>query len=289
MARKKGAKIEPLRPKTRVSHGALPRNTRDESANGSAGLSFPVVAIGASAGGLAAFIALLKALPEKSGMAFVLIQHLEPKHESALTNILSKTTGMHVVEVTDGLAVEPDYVYVIPPDRKMTIGTRVLRLRPRAADSAHQCPIDDFCIALAEEQGSRAIGVVLSGTGSDGTNGLKAIKTAGGVTFALDPNTAQWDAMPVSAITAGSVDFVLPPRRIAMELARIGRHPYLADARDVPEGSDLDKMCLILRSATGVDFRLYKPATVRRRISRRMALHKITSFQKYAQFLRQLR
>ena len=129
--------------------------------------------------------------------------------------------------------------------------------------------------------------MVLSGTGSDGTAGLKAIKAAGGVTFAQDPKTAQWNAMPVSAITAGSVDFVLSPKRIAAELARIGRHPYLAQAREVPEGSDLDKICLILRSATGIDFRLYKPATVRRRISRRMALHKIHSLQKYAQFLRQ--
>ena len=267
------------------------RNVREQSAkgsvNGSPGLSFPVVAIGASAGGLAAFTALLKALPEKSGMAFVLIQHLEPKHESALTTLLSKTTSMIVVEVSNGLAVEPNHVYVIPPNKCMTIDKGLLRLVPRSPDAAQQRPIDDFCIALAEEQGSRAIGVILSGTGSDGTNGLKAIKTAGGVTFAQDPKTAQWNAMPVSAITAGSVDFVLAPKRIAAELARIGRHPYLAEAREVPEGSDLDKICLILRSATGIDFRLYKPATVRRRISRRMALHKIHSLQKYGQFLRQ--
>ena len=150
-----------------------------------------------------------------------------------------------------------------------------------------QRPIDDFLIALADEQGNRAIGVVLSGTGSDGTYGLKAIKAAGGVNFAQDPKTAQWSAMPMSAITAGSVDFVLSPRRIAVELARIGRHPYLAEAREVPEGSDLDKICLILRSSLGVDFRLYKQATVRRRISRRMALNKIASLQKYAQFLKQ--
>ncbi len=219
-------------------------------------------------------------------MAFVLIQHLEPKHESALTILLSRTTGMPVAEVTDGLAVEPNHVYVIPPNRNMTIGKGMLRLGPRSPDSAQQRPIDDFCIALADEQGGRAIGVILSGTGSDGTSGLKAIKTAGGVTFAQDPKTAQWNAMPVSAITAGSVDFVLPPKRIAAELARIGRHPYLADAREVPEGSDLDRICLILRAATGVDFRLYKQATVRRRISRRMALFKITSLQKYTQFLR---
>ena len=245
-----------------------------------------MVAVGASAGGLAAFTALLKALPATSGMAFVLIQHLEPNHESALTTLLSKATKMQVVEVTDGIAVEPNHVYVIPPNRNMTISDGNLRLEPRAADAALQRPIDGFSIALAEEQGGRAIGVVLSGTGSDGTYGLKAIKAAGGVTFAQDPKTAQWTAMPMSAITAGSADFVLSPKRIAAELARIGRHPYLSEARDVPEGSDLDKISLMLRAAIGVDFRLYKQATVRRRISRRMALHKITSLQKYAQFLR---
>ena len=126
----------------------------------------------------------------------------------------------------------------------MTIREGVLRLAPRSELHGPQRPIDDFSIALAEEQGSAAIGVVLSGTGSDGTYGLKAIKAAGGVTFAQDPKTAQWPAMPMSAITAGSVDFVLPPKRIAAELARIGRHPYLVDARGVPEGGELDKICL---------------------------------------------
>jgi two-component system CheB/CheR fusion protein len=260
--------------------------TGSEISGSGPGVSFPVVAIGASAGGLASFTALLKALPAKSGMAFVLIQHLEPKHESALTILLSKATKMAVAEVSDGMAVQPDRVYVIPPNRNMTVEGGTLRLAPRTAASGLQRPIDEFCIALAAEQGNRAVGVVLSGTGSDGTYGLKAIKAAGGVTFAQDPKTAQWTAMPMSAITAGSVDFVLSPKRIAIELARIGRHPYLADAREVPEGSDLDRICLILRAAVGVDFRLYKQATVRRRISRRMALHKIGSLHKYALFLR---
>ena len=120
-------------------------------------------------------------------MAFVLIQHLEPKHESALTILLSKTTAMPVVEVTNGMAVEPNHVYVIPPNRNMTIREGTLRLGPRSPGSGQQWPIDDFCVALADEQGRSAIGVILSGTGSDGTSGLKAIKTAGGVTFAQDP------------------------------------------------------------------------------------------------------
>ena len=247
---------------------------------------FPVVAIGASAGGLAAFTELLKALPAKSGMAFVLIQHLEPTHASALTNLLSKATRTAVVEVSDGMAVKPDSVYVIPPNKKMTIREGMLRLAPRSDVSGTPHLIDDFSIALAEEQGNAAIGVVLSGTGSDGTYGLKAIKAAGGVTFAQAPKTAQWPAMPMSAIAAGSVDFVLSPKRIAAELVRVGRHPYLAAVPEVPEGSELEKFCLILRSSVGVDFRLYKQPTVRRRIARRMALQKIASLKKYAQILR---
>ncbi len=268
--------------KTRAKTGSVHRNVSDLRP----GLSFPVVAIGASAGGLAAFTEFLKALSPESGMAFVLIQHLEPSHESALTNLLSKATAMPVVEVSDGMAVEPNCVYVIPPNKEMTIRKGTLRLAPRSDASGPQHPIDDFCLALAAEQGGAAIGVVLSGTGSDGTNGLKAIQAAGGVTFAQEPKTAQWPAMPISAITAGSVDFVLSPKRIAAELARIGRHPYLAEGREAPEGTELDKICLILRSSTGIDFRLYKQATVRRRIARRMALQKITSLTQYAQVLR---
>jgi len=170
-------------------------------------------------------------------MAFVLIQHLEPNHESALSSLLSKATSMPVIEVSDGIAVEPNHVYVIPPNTDMTIRAGSLRLAPRSNVPGMQHPIDDFSSALAEEQGHAAIGVVLSSTGSDGTYGLKAIKAAGGVTFAQDPKTAQWSAMPMSAITAGAVDFVLSPKRIAAELARIRRHPYLAAAPEVPDGT----------------------------------------------------
>ena len=281
-------KAAPKFRRTRAKSGSIRQSasSRDGNPHLRPGVSFPVVAIGASAGGLAAFTELLKALPSNSGMAFVLIQHLEPKHESALTALLSKATGMPVVEVSDGMAVKPDRVYVIPPNKGMTIREATLRLAPRPAGSGVPRPIDDFSVALANDQGEAAIGVVLSGTGSDGTYGLKTIKAAGGVTFAQDPKTAQWPAMPLSAITAGSVDFVLSPRRIAAELARIGRHPYLAEAQEVPDGSDLDKICLILRSAVGVDFRLYKQATVRRRVARRMALRKIASLKKYAQILK---
>src|ERR1019366_4685215 len=187
----------------------------DESHDETKAVAFPVVAIGASAGGLAAFTELLKALPAESGMAFVLIQHLEPRHESALTLLLSKATSMPVVEVSNGMAVEANHVYVIPPNRNMTIRQGTLRLAPRNTGGVLQRPIDDFAIALGEEKGNAAIGGILSGTGSDGTQGLKAIKSAGGVTFAQEPKSAEWPAMPMSAIAAGAVDFVLSPQNIA--------------------------------------------------------------------------
>ena len=250
-------------------------------------LSLPVVAIGASAGGLAAFTALLKALPSKSGMAFVLIQHLDPQHESALTTLLSRATSMPLVEVSDGMAVEPDHVYVIPPNKSMTIRAGTLRLGPRSEVPGMQLPVDDFCIALAKEQGNAAVGVVLSGTGSDGTQGLKAIKAAGGVTFAQSPKTAEWPAMPMSAVAAGSVDFVLSPKRIAAELARLAQQPYVGTAAKVPQGGELDQIFSILWSSAGIDFRLYKEATIRRRIARRMALRKIESLNQYAEILKQ--
>ena len=249
-------------------------------------LPFPVVAVGASAGGLAAFTELLSALSPKAGLGIVLIQHLQPTHESALATLLSRATTLPVVEVTDGLAVEPNHVYVIPPNKQMTIRDGALRLAPRAIRGALHDPIDKFMAALAAEQGSAAIGVVLSGTGSDGTLGLRAIRAAGGLAFTQDPKTAEWPAMPLSA--GASVDYVLSPKRIAAELGHLAEHHgIMAPAQKATEGTDLHKICLILGTATGIEFPLYKQATIRRRVGRRMALLKVTSLAQYAKLLRQ--
>ena len=249
-------------------------------------LPFPVVAVGASAGGLAAFTELLSALSPKAGLGIVLIQHLQPTHESALATLLSRATTMPVVEVTDGLAVEPNHVYVIPPNKQMTIRDGALRLAPRAIRGALHYPIDEFMTALAAEQGSAAIGVVLSGTGSDGTLGLRAIRAAGGLAFTQDPKTAEWPAMPLNA--GASVDYVLSPKRIAAELGHLAEHHgIMAPAQKGTEGTDLHKICLILGTATGIEFPLYKQATIRRRVGRRMALLKVTSLAQYAKLLRQ--
>jgi two-component system, chemotaxis family, CheB/CheR fusion protein len=200
--------------------------------------SFPIVGVGASAGGLKVLTVLLKELPAHSGMGFVLIQHLDPQHESALTHILSTATSMPVHEVSDGMAVLPDHVYVIPPDRSMILRGGALKLTARDRRAPHH-PIDEFFTSLAEEQKIASIGIILSGSGSDGTRGLQAIKAVGGFTFAQDPETAEWPAMPSNAITASAVDFALSPKRIAAKLKRIARHPCLPDRYHAPVGKRL--------------------------------------------------
>ena len=188
--------------------------------------SFPIVGIGASAGGLEAVTHLLKHLPLDTGLGFVLVQHLDPQHESALTQLLAKATSIPVREVTNNLRIEPDHVYVIPPNTKLGIAKGILKLKPRLQDRGAHHPIDAFFESLAQDQRERAIGVILSGTATDGTLGLEAIKAEGGITFAQD-DSAKYDSMPRSAVAAGCVDFVLKPEDIARELARIAKHPYV--------------------------------------------------------------
>ena len=252
------------------------------------GASFSVVGVGASAGGLEAFTQLLRALPADTGMAFVLVQHLAPSHPSALAEILSRATTMSVLEVHDDPTVEPNHVYVIPPDRSIIIVGGRLQLLPREGRGAHH-PIDQFFRALATEQRHRAIGVVLSGTATDGTIGLEEIKAEGGITFAQDV-TAQHEGMPHSAIASGCVDFVLPPDGIAQEIVRIAHHPYVETESEDGETNnkqDLDQIIQILRHGTGVDFAGYKFNTLYRRITRRMVFQKLDSLAEYVLRLRQ--
>jgi two-component system CheB/CheR fusion protein len=250
--------------------------------------SLTVVGIGASAGGLEAFTQLLKNLPPSTGMAFVLVQHLEPTHPSHLSDILSKITRMPVTEVHDGLRVEPDQVYVIPPNANMAISHGVLRLTPRGESRGAHLPIDFFLRSLAQDRNRHSIGVILSGTGTDGTLGLAEIKSVGGITFAQDEASAKYPAMPLSAVAEGYVDLVLPPEAISRELARIGGHPYLVAA--VADGKDpvfagcekeFTRIIDILHASSGVDFTLYRDTTMKRRILRRMALVKQETLPDY--------
>ncbi|PYS34241.1 MAG: hypothetical protein DMG14_29965, partial [Acidobacteria bacterium] len=268
---------------------------------------FPIVGIGASAGGLEAFTQLLKHLPADTGMGFVLVQHLDPDHESALAQILGRVTPMPVREVANELRIEPNQVYIIPPNTDMAIAQGVLKLQRRKPGRAPHLSIDFFFESLAQDQHERAVGVILSGTASDGTLGMEAIKAEGGITFAQD-ESAKYDSMPRSAIAAGCVDFVLSPENTAKELARIARHPYVAGQPLIPAPllasseerkkgetfakkggagqSGFEKILLLLHNHSGVDFSLYRSSTVQRRIGRRMLLNKIDKPDAYAHFLR---
>ncbi|HEV3330894.1 MAG TPA: chemotaxis protein CheB [Bryobacteraceae bacterium] len=253
----------------------------------------PVVAFGASAGGLEAFQELLENLPDDTGLAFVFIQHLDPKHTSVLGELLARSTRMPVVPVTDQIRVQANHLYVIPPNVGMRLENGRLLLTQRAGIGQHM-PIDEFFRSLAEDQGSRSIAVVLSGTASDGTLGLKAVKAVGGITFAQD-ETARFDAMPRNAIAAGWVDLVLPPAMIAHEIQRLCQHPYVIaepavaepapPARLLAEPDRFHEIFQTLRAATGVDFMLYKQGTLHRRILRRMALNKVETVEQYARVL----
>src|SRR5438094_2314548 len=251
-----------------------------------------VVAIGASAGGIEALTDLMTYLSPDTGLAFVLVQHLDPKHHSILTELLARKTTMSVTEVSDGLPIKPNHVYVIPPTATMSISDHTLHLGPREESRGAHMSVDHFMRSLAEQEGNRAIGVILSGSGSDGTMGMAEIQAHGGVTFAQDEATAKYDGMPRSAVQAGCVDYVLPPKGIAKELARIARHPYVARnilpgaaEAAVEPGPGLSTIFHVLRRATGVDFTHYRQTTILRRIQRRMVVHKIDKLEDYAKFL----
>jgi two-component system CheB/CheR fusion protein len=240
---------------------------------------------------LEAFTQLLRALPTDTGMAFVLVQHLEPKHDSVLTTLLARATKMPVQEVREGMHVEANHVYVIPANADLSMLDGLLHIVGRKAPAGRHLPIDYFFRSLAETQGPRAVGVILSGTASDGTAGIRAVKEEGGITFAQDPESARFDGMPRSAIASGCVDFILPPERIAKELARIVRHPFvgLLPLDEIPALPALEeewtRLFLFLRSATGVDFSLYKKSTVKRRLARRMAVCKADNLSAYLKIL----
>lgn len=265
--------------------------------------SVPIVAIGASAGGQEAVVDLLKNLSPTTGLAYVYIQHLDPTQSSRLTDILGKATAMTVWEAEHLMRIESNQVYVIPPDRDLEVLDGVLTLQSRPPRSAIHMPIDQFFMSLARRQKEGAIAVVLSGTASDGTLGLRAIKAAGGITFAQN-ETARFQSMPRSAILEGVVDRVLPPAQIAHELERLSGMVALfaqtaetdgQEADDVesllvdsPVGSneDLRTIIQLLRRLVGVDFSHYKVTTIRRRIIRRTLLYKLDSLYAYAEYLR---
>ena len=280
-------------------------------------LAEKIVGIGASAGGLEAFTELLRKLSLNLNVGYILVQHLDPSHRSLLSELLARTTQLQVREITDRTRVEANQIYVIPPNSDLTIAGGVLRLSPREKTAGPARSIDRFLTSLAIDQKNKAIAVILSGAGSDGAQGLRAVKAAGGITFAQDDRTAKYDSMPRAAVATGCVDFVLSPDQIAEELVRLIRTPGSLKTRAaanakrrrgmipsrvrfgkkpaattpewqmIPADSNLRKIFQLLRTRTGLDFTFYKRNTIRRRLQRRLAVNKVKGLDNYVKFLRQ--
>lgn len=256
--------------------------------------SFPIVGIGASAGGLAAFEAFFSGMPADvdPGMAFVLVQHLAPDHKSILTDLIRRYTRMQVFEVEDGMTVQPNCTYIIPPGRDMAFLNGTLQLLAPSAPRGQRLPIDFFFRSLAQDQHERAICIVLSGTGSDGTLGVRAIKGEGGMAMAQNPESTEYDGMPSSAIATGLVDYELPPAEMPAQLIAYSNKAFAKGLRQTtlstPQAENAQrKIFILLRSQVGHDFSGYKPNTIQRRIERRMAVHQIETIDQYLSYLQQ--
>ncbi len=252
---------------------------------------FPIVGIGASAGGLEAVEQFLRPVPDDCGIAFVIVQHLDPTRKGMMAELLQRITSMKVVQITDLMKVERNCVYVIPPNKDLSILHGVLHLLTPTAPRGRQLPIDFFFRSLAADRHSRSIGVILSGMGSDGTLGLRAVKEQGGAVFVQEPASAKFDAMPKSVIDAGLADVTAPAEVLAERVvAFCGRSPGVDTPRFVlaPKAqSSIDKICVLLRNRTGHDFSQYKRSTVYRRIERRMGLHQIDDIAGYVRYLQE--
>jgi two-component system CheB/CheR fusion protein len=268
------------------------RNPAKKSASApSSSAAFPIVGIGASAGGLEALEQFLSGVPADCGLAFVLVQHLDPLHKDIMVELLQRCTSMPVLQIGERMRVLPNHLYVIPPNRDLSILHGVLHLLEPAAPRGLRLPIDFFLRTLAADQQSNSIGVILSGMGSDGSLGLRAIKEKAGAVFVQDPESAKFDGMPRSAIGAGVVDVVAPANELASRILDFRRH---VPARVAPpdlsftdaDGSALDKIVVILRAQSGHDFSFYKRSTIYRRIERRMGLHQLTHIADYVRYVR---
>jgi two-component system CheB/CheR fusion protein len=251
----------------------------------------PIVGIGASAGGLEAFETFFAAMPADAGAAFILIPHLDPTHGSIMPDLIQKHTKMPVLQITDGIRVEPDTVYVVPPNHTLSILNGSLQLIEMSRPRSVNLPIDSFLQSLAQDQGPNAVCIILSGTGSDGTLGVRAIKAEAGMVMVQDEQSAKYDGMPRSAIATGLADYVLPPAEMPDQLVRYLRHAVRIETQSPPLTDDvilpdaLQKICIILRSQSGHDFSLYKKNTLLRRIERRMHISQIDAIKDYVTYL----
>jgi len=278
-----------LNPAKNIKKPALPPSAEVPSRQKS--LLFPIVGIGASAGGLEALEQFLGHVPQGSGMAFVIVQHLDPTREGVMPELLQRVTDMQVVQARERMRVKPNCVYVIPPNKEMSIFHGVLHLSKPSAPRGLRLPIDFFLRSLAEDQKERSIGVILSGMGSDGTIGLRAIKEKAGVALAQEPTSAKFDSMPRSAIDAGLADLVAPAEDLPTQIIDYLRHALIITRAEFPlqkkDKSALENILRLLRAKTNHDFSLYKKNTVYRRIERRMVLHRIDRIATYVRYLQE--
>jgi two-component system, chemotaxis family, CheB/CheR fusion protein len=249
------------------------------------------VGVGASAGGLEALEQFFKNMKPDSGLSFVVVQHLSPDYKSLMVELLSKHTMMKVFRAEDGMKIMPDCIYLIPPKKNMTVFHGKLFLTEQDHHHVINLPIDIFFRSLAEDYSDKSIGIILSGTGSDGTLGIRAIKGIGGMVMAQDDNSAKFDGMPRSAISTGLVDYILPADKMPEELLKYVKHPLTAKAEEkqnlTNHENTLGKILSIIRNVTGVDFTYYKPNTIVRRLERRITINQINSYENYVSFLEQ--
>ena len=249
-----------------------------------------IVGIGASAGGLKALQQFFSQMQPENGIAFVIIQHLSPDYKSMMVELLSKNTSMTVSRAEDGMVMQPNHIYLITPRKHITTLGGKLYLSEQQERQGLNLPIDIFFRSLAEDQGERAIGIILSGTGSDGTRGIRAIKAEGGTVFVQDEESAEFDGMPRCAIATGVVDFILPPGKMPEQLLRFINHPRISGPEEPlevikKEEDSFTKLMSILKKMTKVDFTYYKPATVIRRIERRMGLVQVSGLDDYLVYI----
>ncbi|MBA3013171.1 MAG: PAS domain-containing protein [Proteobacteria bacterium] len=253
-------------------------------------ISFPIVGIGASAGGLETLNAFFSIMPPDSNIAFVIIQHLSPSHKSIMASLLEKQTRMVVREIEDGTKLLANHVYLNPPGKNVAVFNRSLHLLEPIKSGTINMPVDFFFRSLSEDQGEKAIGIILSGTASDGTLGIKAIKGEGGMAMVQQPDTAKYNGMPKSAVETGLIDFILPVEKMPETLIRYVQHPYLElqsqiTLTDTSVKNQMQKIFSLIRSSTGHDFSHYKQTTIRRRIERRLAVHQIKALSDYVLYL----
>jgi two-component system CheB/CheR fusion protein len=288
----KGSASPPMRkekqkspPKAHPSEKQQPQISQRNNKMG----GFPIVGMGASAGGLEAFERFFKNLPQDSGMAFGVVSHLDPSHASIMPELLQKHTRLKVVQVKDGMKVEKGHVYVIPPDKDMGMVDGTLFLASTKTKSSPRAPVNFFLRSLAQDQGEKAIGVILSGMGTDGTEGVKAIKAELGMVMAQEPKSCKYDSMPRNAIATGLVDYVLAPEEMPERLKSYVAHAVLKPVSTAPAREDIpsdavNKIHMLLRSVTGHDFSAYKESTIIRRIQRRMDVHQIEAISNYLSY-----